>query len=136
MSFVLDANTIIARLNGDQRISDRLRKLKPDAIILCAPVLAELEFGAWYSRRREQNLEKLHRLAQAMRFESFGFGAARHFGRLKAQLQRQGKTKTDFDLTIAAIALDLNAVMVSDDRTFHDGSIDDLDVENWLQDPP
>ncbi len=134
MSFVLDANTVIARLNGDQQVSERLRQLKTEDVVLCAPVLAELEFGAWNSRRREQNLERLHHLAGGMRFEDFGFGAARHFGRLKAHLRRQGVSKSDFDLAIAAIALDLEAVLVSDDRAFFDGSIDGLRVENWLQD--
>ncbi len=133
MSFVLDANTVIARLNGDQRVSRRLRKLTTEDVLLCAPVLAELEFGAWYSQRREQNLERLHQLARAMRFEPFGFGAARRFGKLKAELRRRGATKTDFDLAIAAIALELDAILVSDDRAFFDGAIEDLKVENWLQ---
>ncbi len=133
MSFVLDANTMIARLNGDQRVSEQLRKLTTEDVVLCAPVLAELEFGAWHSQRREQNLERLHRLALGMRFEPFGFGAARRFGRLKAELRRRGAIKTDFDLAIAAIALDLGAVLVSDDRAFFDGSIENLEAENWLQ---
>lgn len=132
---MLDANTVIARLNGNRLVSDRLKKLRTDDVVLCAPVLAELEFGAWYSKRREQNLERLHQLAQGLRFEPFGFGAARHFGRLKAHLRRLGATKTDFDLAIAAIALDLGAALVSDDRAFHDDSIDGLRVENWLQPP-
>lgn len=132
MTFVLDANTVIARLNGDHRVADRLKKLKSGDVVLCAPVLAELEFGAWHSQRKEQNLERLHLLAEGLRFEPFGFEAARNFGRLKAQLRGQGVTKTDFDLAIAAIALALRATLVSDDRAFHDDSIDGLEVENWL----
>ncbi len=133
MSFVLDANTVIARLNGDQRVSDRLRKLTTEDVVLCAPVLAELEFGAWHSQRKKQNLGRLHELARGMRFEPFGFDAARRFGKLKAELRRRGATKTDFDLVIAAITLDLDAVLVSDDHTFFDGAIEDLKAENWLQ---
>ncbi|MCP3963630.1 MAG: type II toxin-antitoxin system VapC family toxin [bacterium] len=132
MIYLLDANTVIARLNGDLRVATQLKRLKTEDVALCSPVLAELEYGAWYSQRREENLEKLHRLASGMRFEPFGFGASRHFGRLKATLRRQGINKTDFDLAIAAIALDLGAIVVSDDHAFHDGSIEDLQVENWL----
>lgn len=41
--------------------------------------------------------------------------------------------RDDFDLTIAAIALDLEAVLVSNDTDFNDGAITGIRVENWLE---
>ena len=122
MSYVLDTNTFIARLNGNAYIASRLRGLETNDVILCAPVLAELQYGACYSARRSSNLERLHRLAQGLR----------RYGELKASLRRQGVTKSDFDLSIAALALDLGAILVSDDHAFFDGSIPGLQAENWL----
>ncbi|HEX5759319.1 MAG TPA: PIN domain-containing protein [Thermoanaerobaculia bacterium] len=132
MIYLLDTNTVIARLNGNLAVSERLAALEPEEVVLCAPVLAELHFGASLSARREQNLGRLERLADGMRFQPFDAGAARRFGDLKASLRRRGITKSDFDLAIAAIALQLDAILVSEDGAFHDGSIAKLQTENWL----
>ena len=110
----------------------RLDALAPESIILCAPVLAELEYGARSSNRTETNLGKIQRLSGQTRFQVFGDEAAQCFGTLKAELRRRGKLKADFDLSIAATAFHLGATLVSDDRAFHEDPIPGLDVENWL----
>lgn len=103
-----------------------------DEVILCAPVLAELEYGFCKSTRKRENLARLRSLAAKARFQEFDAEAARKFGELKASLRRRGRIKADFDLAIAAIALKLGAILVSDDRAFHDGSIEGIRIENWL----
>jgi len=77
-------------------------------------------------------LKALAPTAHWMRFQVFGDAAARRFGTLKAELRRRGTPKADFDLSIAAIAFDLEATLVSDDRAFHEDPIPSLAVENWL----
>ena len=132
MTYVLDTNVFIAGLNGNAPVLRRLETLVPEEIVLCAPVLAELEYGARFSSREEANLEKIKMLASRTRFQPFGDAAARRFGSLKAELRRRGELKADFDLSIAAIAFHLGATLVSDDRAFHDEPIPGLNVENWL----
>lgn len=132
MTYVLDTNTFIAGLNGNATVLRRLDGLNPEDIVLCAPVLAELEYGARFSGREQANLAKIETLSSRTRFQAFGDTAARRFGTLKAELRRRGALKSDFDLSIAAIAFDLEAILVSDDRAFHDDPIPDLAVENWL----
>lgn len=132
MSYLLDTNTLIAALNGRAEVLDRLEELLPDEILLAAPVLAELDFGARCSRRSRENLERLERLVEEMHHVAFDQNAARRFGQIKSALRRQGISKSDFDLTIAAIALEQNVVLVSNDHAFHDQSIPDLLVEDWL----
>jgi tRNA(fMet)-specific endonuclease VapC len=130
--YVLDTNIFIAGLNGVGTVLRRLDELNPEEIVLCAPVLAELEFGARFSGREEDNLDKIKILSSRTRFQVFGEAAARRFGILKAELRRRGAPKADFDLSIAAIAFALEATLVSDDRAFHDDPIPGLEVENWL----
>lgn len=130
---VLDTNTFIASLNGDTRVLRRLDALHPEDVILCAPVLAELAYGACCSEREAENLGKLEELLTRTRFQEFSLGAAFRFGELKANVRRRGRIKDDFDLAIAAIALDLEAVLVSADTDFHDGAITGIRVENWLE---
>jgi tRNA(fMet)-specific endonuclease VapC len=132
LTYVLDTNVFIAGLNGNASVLRRLDALKPEDIVLCAPVLAELEYGARFSARVGANLEKIKTLSSRVRFQVFDDRAARRFGALKAELRRHGTPKADFDLSIAAIAFDLEATLVSDDRAFHDNPIPGLDVENWL----
>jgi tRNA(fMet)-specific endonuclease VapC len=136
LSYVLDTNILVARLNGAERIAARLRELEPDEVILCAPVLAELEFGAQFSRQAVENRARIQQLFFAMRFEPFRDSAARLFGKIKAEAYRSGFVKTDFDLAIAAVALDLGATLVSDDRAFHDHPIPGLELQNWLRVSP
>lgn len=132
MTYVLDTNIFIAALNGNAAVLRRLDVLKPGDIVLCAPVLAELEYGACFSSRKEDNLHKIKALSGRSRFQVFGDAGARRFGTLKAELRRRGALKADFDLSIAAIAFDLEATLVSDDRAFHDDPIPGLPLENWL----
>lgn len=136
MIYVPDTNIIVAGLNGDPIVLRKLDELEPQESILCAPVLAELEFGAKGSLRTEENLFKIRRLAAQMRFEPFGRAAARRFGATKSNLRRKGVAKSDFDLAIASIALEIGATVVSRDRAFHDGSIDGLTAENWFAGAP
>jgi tRNA(fMet)-specific endonuclease VapC len=132
VTYVLDTNIFIAGLNGNIQVLRHLDALRPEDIVLCAPVLAELEYGARFSSQQEANLAKIETLSNRTRFQVFGDGVARRFGTLKAELRRRGELKADFDLSIAAIAFHLEATLVSDDRAFHDEPIPGLDVENWL----
>ena len=118
MTYVLDANTVIAAFNGDNAVLERLEALKSEDVILCSPVLAELEFGAHLSSRKEENLARIDNLIASTRYEPFDLHAARLFGEVKANLQSRGVGKTDFDLAIAMVAVVTGAVLVSDDHTF------------------
>lgn len=136
MTYLLDSNIFVSRLNGNERIRRHLSGLLPSQIVLCAPVLAELRFGAEFSQRRDDNLKRLEGLARALRKVDFDLAAAERFGVLKAQLRRQGIAKSDFDLSIAAISLEIDATLVSNDRAFHDATIPGLRVEDWTKAQP
>jgi tRNA(fMet)-specific endonuclease VapC len=128
---VLDTNVFIAFLNGKAEVLNRLDLLTPEDVVLCAPVLAELEYGAYCSARQGDNLARIRALAARTRFQAFDSAVARQFGDMKAELRRTGNLKADFDLSIAATSLHLGATLVSDDRAFHDKPIPRLTVANW-----
>ncbi len=131
MAYLLDTNTVVARLNGDTRVAQRLANLRPGDVLLCAPVVAELVYGARLSAKAVENMGRVEHLTDAFGVLPFGDAAARIFGRLKSDLRRRGLAKSDFDLAIASIALERTAVLVTADHAFHDGSIADLQVEDW-----
>jgi tRNA(fMet)-specific endonuclease VapC len=132
MSFVLDTNIIVAALNGHLAVVERLNSVPPGQALLPAMALAELRYGALSSRRVWENLVRIDRILEILVFVPIDQGVVERFGVIKANQRRLGLTKSDADLLIAATAAELNSVLVTDDRAFHDGSIAGLQVENWL----
>ena len=132
MSYVLDTNIVAAALNGHPPVVDRLNSISAEQAILPAMALAELRYGALSSRRVAENMARIDRLLELLVFAPADRSVAERFGVIKAELRRRGVTKSDADLLIAATAIVLDCVLVTDDRALHDGSIDGLQVENWL----
>ena len=55
--------------------------------------------------------------------------AARHYGKIRAALEREGQTMGNLDLMIGAHALALGAVLVTNDQAFT--RIKDLQLADW-----
>ena len=57
--------------------------------------------------------------------------AAREYGRLRTELERQGQLPGGLDLMIAAHAMALGVILVTGDRAF--GRIKNLKTEDWTK---
>ena len=57
--------------------------------------------------------------------------AAQHYGQIRAALERQGQPMGDLDMMIAAHALALGAVLVTNDQAF--ARIKQIKVEDWTK---
>jgi predicted nucleic acid-binding protein len=51
---------------------------------------------------------------------------------VRADVERRGRAKSDFDLMIACTALEQGATLVTNDAALNDGAIEGLVVEDWL----
>ena len=93
--------------------------------------LGELVYGAW--RRRSGNLMKKfeERVVTKLPILPFDAEAARRYGELRADLERQGTPIGDADIRIAAIALVRELIVVTG-NVRHFQRIPHLTVENWL----
>lgn len=132
MNYVLDTNIVVAALNSRPLVVERLNMVPVGHALLPAMALAELRYGALNSRHDSENMARIDRLLEILIFVPADQNVADRFGIVKATLRRVGITKSDADLLIAATAIELDSVLVTDDRALHDGSIDGLRVENWL----
>lgn len=132
MRFVLDTNIAIRALNEDGPARAKLKEHAHDDVGIPTVVLAELYYGAEHSQRREQNVAKVVELRRAMQVLPLTEEIARRFGALRAALRPRGIVKSDFDLVIAATALEHGATLVSHDGALLDGSIAELTTVDWL----
>lgn len=128
---LLDTNICVPLINRTEpALRTRLLEHRPDQIVLCSIVKAELAFGARNSRRVAENLDRLERFCSG--FESLGFddAAAKCYGNVRALLQREGRLIGSNDLLIASIAL-ATATQVVTRNVDEFSRVPGLQVEAW-----
>lgn len=131
MHYLLDTNILIAVSKKRAGLAERLQGYPLDAILLSSVVLAELEYGIAKSVNRERNRLVYDLLVRDLRVVAFNSEAARHYGQIRASLERVGQLIGPYDLLIAAQARALGAVLVTDNvREF--SRVEGIEVENWL----
>ncbi len=131
MIFLLDTNVCVVYLNQPQsRVAVNLHCYRPQDLAVCSVVKAELFFGAMKSQRPEQTLEKQQRFLAAFHSLPFSDEAALIFGKIRADLQRQGNPIGPYDLQIAAIALAHDLTLVTH-NTREFSRINGLRLTDW-----
>jgi predicted nucleic acid-binding protein len=63
---------------------------------------------------------------------SIGLAIVQRYAIVRADVERRGRRKSDFDLIIACTAIEHSAALVTNDAALKDGTIDGLVVEDWL----
>lgn len=131
--YILDTNVLIAALKGQPEVKQRLESVPLSVMRLSAIVLGELEFGAQKSIHSERNRARLAALAQRLPLVGVDYATTRHYGQVRALLERQGTPIGANDTWIAAQALAIEATLVTDnEREF--SRVPGLVLENWLRD--
>ncbi|HYE70543.1 MAG TPA: type II toxin-antitoxin system VapC family toxin [Aquabacterium sp.] len=132
---MLDTNIASAIIAGRVDLDERLETHGPAWWCISAITRAELRFGVM----RRPEATKLARLVDAFlvaaRTEPFDARAADEFGRLRAELEGRGGGIGVADELIAAHALSIGAVIVTDNER-HFSRVPRLSIENWLRRPP
>jgi tRNA(fMet)-specific endonuclease VapC len=127
---MLDTDTVSFALRGKGNAAQSLRGHRPSAVCISSVTLAELRFGADLRQSR-----KLHNLISTfvrdVAVAPFDQLAADRFGTVAADLARQGKPIGAHDTLIAAHALSLDLILVTNNlKHFH--QVPGLLTENWL----
>ncbi|MBS0468517.1 MAG: DUF4411 family protein [Proteobacteria bacterium] len=131
--YLLDTNILIAALKGAPSVRQRLETTALNDLLLSTVVLGELEFGAEKSAWATRNRERLQALTERLPLLGVEASTARHYGQIRAVLERQGQPIGANDLWIAAQALAAGATLVTDnEREF--ARVPGLALENWLRD--
>lgn len=130
--YLLDTNVCIAWLTNHQSVVQRIVQAGEGNIWLCAPVKAELWFGACKSQRIAENQARLRVFFNHLPSLPFDDTAVEHFGEIRAILAHAGKPIGPYDLQIAAIALAHGLILVTH-NTREFSRVSGLIVEDWLE---
>jgi tRNA(fMet)-specific endonuclease VapC len=127
----LDTCIVIAYLNGNRAIAEKLKAHLPD-VAISTVVLGELLYGARASARSTENMENLRRFLRFINVLDYDQKSANAYSRIRLSLRRKGRPSGESDMMIAAIALAGNALLVTD-NTKHFRHVENLRLENWLR---
>ena len=131
MAWLLDTHILIAVSKKRPGLRSKLAALSADDILLSSVVLAEIEYGIAESAMPEHNRAVYAALLQGFAVVDFDAAAARRYGAIRLDLERRGEIIGPNNLMIAAQALSLNAVLVTD-NTGEFARVHGLALENWL----
>ncbi|TAL27159.1 MAG: type II toxin-antitoxin system VapC family toxin [Nitrospirae bacterium] len=133
LKFILDTDTCVYLLNGNPSLKKKVEEVGVFSLAISNSVLAELYFGAYNSKKVEDNLKRINLFKKNLTILSDSEESALQFGKIKADLRSKGKIIEDFDIVIASIAI-VNSCILITNNTDHFERIDDLQIENWLID--
>ena len=135
MKYLLDTNICVYLLNGEASLKKKVKEIGVYSLSVSNSVLAELYFGAYNSKKVEENLKRIDLFKKNMTIFSDTEESAKLFGKIKADLRSKGTIIEDFDILIASIATSNNCILVTN-NTEHFERIEGLKVQNWLNKNP
>ena len=134
---MLDTNMVSYIAKGHSKAArTRMLNLKEDEVV-CLSAITEAEVRYGLAKRPEATLlrERMEWFLAAVKILPWGRDEANVYGTLRAKLESSGKTIGNMDMQIAAHAIALGAVLVTNDKAF--AQVDDLRaIANWATDLP
>ena len=114
MKYLLDTDTCIYFFNGNQNIVKKIKQTTSQNIYTTILNIAELKFGAYNSKKIKSNLLRIEKFNQRINILSkLSDEIISLFAKTKSNLRKKGKTIGDFDLLIAAFAIENNLTLVT-----------------------
>jgi tRNA(fMet)-specific endonuclease VapC len=129
---MLDTNAASAALRGDPALDARLAELQPGEYCISAVTRSELRYGLALRPEAVRLARLVDAFLDAIPTLPWDAAAADRHGLLRAGLRRAGRPIGDFDEMIAAHALTVGAILVTD-NVRHFERIEGVRVENWVR---
>ena len=110
----------------------RFDRMHPGDVGMSVVTYLELMYGAAKSRQVQANLATIEQLAHLIPVQPLDTAAGTHYGKLRTDLDLRGSPIGAYDLLIAAHALTLELIMVTNNtREFR--RVKGLRLENWAE---
>ena len=125
--YLLDTNTVSHLIKSHPLVSHRVKQVPMAALCISAITEGELLFGL--AKRPEA--VRLHVAVREFlrRVDVLPWNSADRYGVARADLENRGKSLAPLDLLIAAHALSVGAVLVTNDHAF--AYVPGLEIEDW-----
>ena len=132
MRFLLDTDICVYWLKADEHIEHTAISVGLGNVAISFMTLSELYYGAYKSKHVKKNLAAINLLARKLSVIESSDQICVRFGKLKADLEKQGMIIDDADLFIAASALTIGSTLVTN-NTRHFKRVKELQLQNWSQ---
>ncbi len=131
IKYMLDTNTCIYIIKRKPpKVIERFKQADISQIGISSITLSELLYGVSKSTKPEQNQIALSQFVAPLEIMPYDDDAAQSYGDLRAGLEKQGTPIGSLDMLIAAHAISLNSVLVTNnEREFI--RIPNLKIDNW-----
>jgi tRNA(fMet)-specific endonuclease VapC len=133
MKFLLDTNICIYIIKKKPpEVLEKFKKYTFTDIAISSITVAELEFGVQKSQYPGKNREALEQFLFPLVIVDFDYNAAIVYGKIRSDLETQGKPMGPLDNLIAAHALSTGLTLVTNNiREF--SRVPNLKVVNWVE---
>lgn len=127
--YMLDTNTVSHLIKAHPAVTRRVVATPMASLCISGIAEGELLFGL----AKRPDAKRLHAAVRELllRLDVLPWSSAGHYGIARADLERQGRILAPLDLLIAAHALSVGAVLVTNDRAFR--QVAGLQLEDWTK---
>ncbi|HEY4789038.1 MAG TPA: type II toxin-antitoxin system VapC family toxin [Bacteroidales bacterium] len=132
MEYLLDTNICIYIIKKRPiNVFEKFKSLSIGSIGISSITLAELQYGIMKSSYPDRNREALDKFITPLEIVDFDYNATVEYGKIRADLERNGIPIGPLDMLIAAHARSRDLVLVTNnEKEFK--RISGLKVENWI----
>ena len=131
IKYMLDTNICIYIIKQKpQNIIESFRQVQVAEIGISTITLSELEYGVMKSAKPEQNKIALAQFVAPIEISAYDDVAAQHYGSIRAHLERQRTPIGSLDILIAAHALSMGSVLITNNESEFK-RVPNLRIENW-----
>ncbi len=132
MNFLIDTNICIYIINHHPpEVIQKFRGMAVGDVGISSITVSELQYGVAKSNRKKENQDRLAQFLMPFEILPFDEKASSYYGEIRAQLEQQGAIIGSLDLLIAAHALSLQVVLITNnEKEFK--RIPSLKIKNWV----
>lgn len=133
MKYMLDTNICIYAIKKEPgTVLSHLQKVKPQDVCISSVTYAELMHGVFKSKAIERNQLALSVLLSNIEIMHFDVAAAESYGRIRADLEKNGTPIGPLDMMIAGHAVALGCTLVTNNLKEFSG-VKGLKTVNWAE---
>lgn len=133
MGYLLDTNICIYIIKKQpEKVLEKFSTLSLGDVAISSITLAELHYGIMKSSNPKKNREALDKFLTPLEILDFDYYATMEYGKIRADLEKNGTPIGPLDTLIAAHAKSQQLILVTNnEKEFR--RISDFKIENWVK---